>query len=101
MIEPLRVSFDVECSAEHAFWTWTSRASSWWPKEHTMSGEAINGLACTGYDVCKDPFNMIAKAGHTAGPDKTSPRLPDEPGTLIGCAVARRSKHLSAQDSTR
>ncbi|HYZ01555.1 MAG TPA: SRPBCC domain-containing protein [Candidatus Binatia bacterium] len=40
MIEPLRVSFDVECSAEHAFWTWTSRASSWWPKEHTMAGEA-------------------------------------------------------------
>lgn len=40
MIEPLRLSFDVACSAEHAFWTWTSRASSWWPKEHTLSGEA-------------------------------------------------------------
>ncbi|HYT40663.1 MAG TPA: hypothetical protein VEN99_14170 [Acidimicrobiia bacterium] len=36
---------------------------------HTMSGEAISGLACTGYEVCKDPFNMIAKAAHSAGPE--------------------------------
>jgi hypothetical protein len=39
VIEPLRLSFDVECSAEHAFWTWTERTSAWWPAEHTMSGE--------------------------------------------------------------
>ncbi|HYL08104.1 MAG TPA: SRPBCC domain-containing protein [Candidatus Udaeobacter sp.] len=37
MIEPLHISFVVECSAEHAFDTWTSRATSWWPPEHTVS----------------------------------------------------------------
>jgi hypothetical protein len=30
----------------------------------TMSGQDINGLQCTGYDACKDPFVMIARAGH-------------------------------------
>jgi hypothetical protein len=39
MIEPLRVSFEVACDAEHAFNTWTARASAWWPKEHTASGD--------------------------------------------------------------
>jgi uncharacterized protein YndB with AHSA1/START domain len=40
MIEPLRLSFVVACRPEHAFTTWTARASSWWPPEHTMSHEA-------------------------------------------------------------
>jgi uncharacterized protein YndB with AHSA1/START domain len=39
MIEPLRIAFDVECSPEHAFETWTGKASSWWPPEHTVSHE--------------------------------------------------------------
>ena len=30
----------MECSAEHAFATWTSRISSWWPHQHTVIGEA-------------------------------------------------------------
>jgi hypothetical protein len=30
----------VACSAEHAFTTWTGKASSWWPVDHTSSGEA-------------------------------------------------------------
>ena len=30
----------------------------------TMSGQDISGLQCTGYDACKDPFVMIARAGH-------------------------------------
>jgi uncharacterized protein YndB with AHSA1/START domain len=38
MIEPLRLSFTVACPAEHAFTTWTAKASSWWPPEHTGSG---------------------------------------------------------------
>jgi len=37
MIEPLRLSFVVACPADHAFATWTARASSWWPAEHTVS----------------------------------------------------------------
>ncbi len=42
-IEPLRLSFEVSCPAEHAFRTWTERISTWWPKSHTVSGDA--GLA--------------------------------------------------------
>jgi uncharacterized protein YndB with AHSA1/START domain len=40
MIEPLRLSFVVECPVEHAFATWTDRTSSWWPSTHTVSAEA-------------------------------------------------------------
>ena len=39
MIEPIRVTIDVACEPEHAFRTWTSRASAWWPNEHTASHE--------------------------------------------------------------
>ncbi|MDQ6691268.1 MAG: SRPBCC domain-containing protein [Candidatus Dormibacteraeota bacterium] len=38
MIEPLHLSFTVACPAEHAFTTWTAKASAWWPPEHTGSG---------------------------------------------------------------
>jgi hypothetical protein len=40
MIEPLKMAFEVACSAEHAFATWTSSISSWWPEDHTVTGEA-------------------------------------------------------------
>ncbi len=40
MIEPIRISFVVECPPDHAFDTWTQRATSWWPPEHTASHEA-------------------------------------------------------------
>jgi hypothetical protein len=40
MTTPLRFSFDVDCSAEHAFSVWTSRIDTWWPSDHTVSGEA-------------------------------------------------------------
>ncbi|HEV2035590.1 MAG TPA: SRPBCC domain-containing protein [Candidatus Dormibacteraeota bacterium] len=39
MIEPLRLSFVVACPADHAFTTWTQKASAWWPAEHTVSGD--------------------------------------------------------------
>lgn len=39
MIEPLRVSFDVVCSVEHAFEMWTSGIGLWWPPSHTVSRE--------------------------------------------------------------
>ncbi|HEV2141655.1 MAG TPA: SRPBCC domain-containing protein [Candidatus Dormibacteraeota bacterium] len=39
MIEPLRISFEIACSPDHAFSTWTRRATSWWPPEHTVSHE--------------------------------------------------------------
>lgn len=39
MIEPLRLSFEVSCSREHAFQTWTERTGMWWPVAHTVSHE--------------------------------------------------------------
>jgi uncharacterized protein YndB with AHSA1/START domain len=43
VIEPIRIAFEVDCPAAHAFETWTSRISTWWPADHTVSAEA--GLA--------------------------------------------------------
>ena len=40
MIEPLRISFDVECPPEHAFMVWTTRIDTWWPRDHTVTGNA-------------------------------------------------------------
>lgn len=39
MIEPLRIAFDLDCSPDHAFATWTGRATAWWPPDHTVSHE--------------------------------------------------------------
>jgi hypothetical protein len=39
MTSPLRLSFDVDCPVEHAFSVWTADISTWWPRDHTMSGE--------------------------------------------------------------
>ena len=38
MNDPLRMSFDVACSAEHAFTVWTSEIGTWWPHDHTVTG---------------------------------------------------------------
>ena len=40
MIEPIRLSFEVDCAVDHAFEMWTWRISRWWPVDHTVSGEA-------------------------------------------------------------
>ena len=40
MTEPLTLSFDVACSAEHAFSVWTERIGTWWPPDHTVTGKA-------------------------------------------------------------
>ncbi len=37
---PLRMSFDVACSADHAFRVWTSGLGTWWPPDHTVTGRA-------------------------------------------------------------
>ena len=36
MTEPLSITFDVDCSPEHAFDVWTSRIDTWWPRDHTV-----------------------------------------------------------------
>jgi hypothetical protein len=38
VIEPLRLSYEIGCSPEHAFEVWTTRVSTWWPKGHSASG---------------------------------------------------------------
>jgi hypothetical protein len=39
MTAPLTLSFEVACSVEHAFEVWTSRIGTWWPSDHTVTGE--------------------------------------------------------------
>jgi uncharacterized protein YndB with AHSA1/START domain len=39
VIEPVRLSFVVDCPAGHAFEVWTARTSSWWPATHTVTAE--------------------------------------------------------------
>lgn len=39
MIEPLRMSFVVECPVDHAFDVWTAQTSRWWPVSHTVTAE--------------------------------------------------------------
>jgi hypothetical protein len=39
VIEPLRMSFEVECPVAHAFDVWTNKISRWWPADHSVSGE--------------------------------------------------------------
>jgi hypothetical protein len=36
---PLKLSFDVACSVEHAFDVWTNRIDTWWPPDHSVSGD--------------------------------------------------------------
>ncbi|HXQ76204.1 MAG TPA: SRPBCC domain-containing protein [Acidimicrobiales bacterium] len=38
MTEPLRLSYEIQCPAEHAFEIWTTRLSTWWPRGHSASG---------------------------------------------------------------
>jgi uncharacterized protein YndB with AHSA1/START domain len=40
MTAPLRMSFDVACSAQHAFSVWVSAIGTWWPPDHTVTGKA-------------------------------------------------------------
>jgi uncharacterized protein YndB with AHSA1/START domain len=34
------MSFDVNCTPEHAFAVWTASIGTWWPADHTVTGEA-------------------------------------------------------------
>ena len=39
MNEPLEFAFEVACRPAAAFSMWTTRASMWWPADHSVSGE--------------------------------------------------------------
>ncbi|HEY5272478.1 MAG TPA: hypothetical protein VIJ34_04490 [Acidimicrobiales bacterium] len=38
MTEPLHVAFEVRCVSDHAFEVWTTRIATWWPADHSVSG---------------------------------------------------------------
>jgi uncharacterized protein YndB with AHSA1/START domain len=40
VIEPIQLAFEVDCPVDHAFDVWTARIAQWWPRDHTVSGEA-------------------------------------------------------------
>lgn len=40
MTSPLRMSFEVACSADHAFTVWSAGFGTWWPPDHTVTGKA-------------------------------------------------------------
>jgi uncharacterized protein YndB with AHSA1/START domain len=39
VIEPIRLQFEVSCTPDRAFSTWTERIGTWWPDDHTVTGE--------------------------------------------------------------
>ena len=39
MNEPLEFAFEVDCRPATAFSMWTTRASMWWPADHSVSGD--------------------------------------------------------------
>lgn len=41
MTPPLRFSLDLDCSTEHAFAVWTTAIDTWWPRDHTVSGDPL------------------------------------------------------------
>jgi uncharacterized protein YndB with AHSA1/START domain len=38
MVDPLVLSFEVACPPDRAFALWTTRISTWWPPDHTVTG---------------------------------------------------------------
>jgi uncharacterized protein YndB with AHSA1/START domain len=38
-IEPIRLTFVVDCPVDHAFDVWTARIAQWWPADHTVTAE--------------------------------------------------------------
>jgi uncharacterized protein YndB with AHSA1/START domain len=39
VIEPIRLTFEVDCPVDRAFDVWTARIAQWWPKDHTVSAD--------------------------------------------------------------
>jgi uncharacterized protein YndB with AHSA1/START domain len=38
-IEPIRLTFVVDCPVDHAFDVWTARIAQWWPADHTVTAD--------------------------------------------------------------
>jgi Activator of Hsp90 ATPase homolog 1-like protein len=41
MISPLQVDFVVACGRDTAFRLWTQALGTWWPADHTVSGDPV------------------------------------------------------------
>lgn len=39
MIEPLTLTFAIDCDPSHAFSVWTAQIDRWWPRGHSVSGD--------------------------------------------------------------
>ena len=39
MTAPLELAFEVACVPDRAFAVWTGRFSTWWPADHTVTGD--------------------------------------------------------------
>ena len=66
MTSPLRITFDVACPAEHAFAMWTSRIGTWWPPDHTVTGD--------------QDLAIVLEAASAAGSTNGQPRGPSTTG---------------------
>ena len=62
MTAPLTMSFDVACSAEHAFTVWTSGIGTWWPPDHTVTGQA-RSAAATRIEIEHSGWEQLGAAG--------------------------------------
>ena len=81
MIEPLRLSFEVDCPAAHAFRTWTAEIARWWPVGHSVS--TAPGLA-------------VVLEGRVGGRifERTPDGVEHEWGEVIGWEPPRRLTYL-------
>jgi hypothetical protein len=66
MTTPLRMSLDVDCSAEHAFTVWTSGIATWWPADHTVTG--------------RDDSTVVMQSGAAAASTSARPTGPSMTG---------------------
>jgi uncharacterized protein YndB with AHSA1/START domain len=80
MTAPLLISFDVDCPADHAFKVWTSKIGTWWPRDHTVSG---------------DPDDIVLESGPGGRIyERTSTGERHEWGEVTGWEPPRRLSYL-------
>jgi hypothetical protein len=80
MTAPLLISFDVDCPADHAFNVWTSKIGTWWPPDHTVSG---------------DPDDIVLESGPGGRIyERTSTGERHEWGEVTGWEPPRRLSYL-------
>ena len=100
MTAPLLISFDVDCPADHAFDVWTSKIGTWWPRDHTVSGnpEEI---------VLENGLGGRITSGHRPGSGTSGARSPpgNRPAACPTCGTsgvtAARRRRSRSPSSTK